>query len=50
LITDGEAISDIAADCGIPNMSHFHKLFRDAHGMTPLQYRQRFQRQIVQPT
>ena len=50
LTTDSDAISDIAADCGIPNMSHFHKLFRDAHGMTPLQYRHRFQRQVVQPT
>ena len=50
LTTDNEAISDIAADCGIPNMSHFHKLFREAHGITPLQYRQKYQRQVVQPT
>ncbi|WP_342078134.1 AraC family transcriptional regulator [Yoonia sp. SS1-5] len=49
LTTDGEAVSQIAADCGIPNMSHFHKLFRAAHGMTPLHYRQKYQRQIVQP-
>jgi len=50
LTTDNEAISTIAADCGIPNMSHFHKLFREAHGLTPLQYRQQFQRQVVQPS
>jgi len=50
LTTDNEAISEIASDCGIPNMSHFHKLFRAAHGLTPLQYRQKFQRQVVQPT
>jgi AraC family cel operon transcriptional repressor len=50
LTTDSEPISEIAADCGIPNMSHFHKLFRAAHGLTPLQYRQKFQRQVVQPT
>ena len=50
LTTDNEAISEIAADCGIPNMSHFHKLFREAHGLTPLQYRQKFQKQVVQPT
>ncbi|MCK0096185.1 AraC family transcriptional regulator [Yoonia sp. F2084L] len=50
LTTDNEAISEIAADCGIPNMSHFHKLFRAAYGLTPLQYRQKFQRQVVQPT
>ena len=49
LTTDGEPVSQIAADCGIPNMSHFHKLFRTAHGLTPLQYRQRFQRQVLQP-
>ncbi|WP_108815557.1 helix-turn-helix transcriptional regulator [Loktanella sp. Alg231-35] len=49
LTTDSEAISAIAEACGIPNMSHFHKLFRAAYGMTPLQYRQQFQRQIVQP-
>jgi len=49
LTTDDLSISAIAADCGIPNMSHFHKLFRAAHGMTPLQYRQRLQRGIVQP-
>jgi AraC family cel operon transcriptional repressor len=49
LTTDDEPVADIAADCGIPNMSHFHKLFREAHGITPLQYRQRFQRQLVQP-
>lgn len=50
LTTDSEAIGDIAAECGIPNMSHFHKLFRAAYGVTPLQFRQKFQRQLVQPT
>ncbi|MFQ1699213.1 AraC family transcriptional regulator [Loktanella agnita] len=50
LITDAESIAQIAADCGIPNMSHFHKLFRDAYGLTPLQYRQKYQRQVIQPT
>ena len=49
LITDSDPISVIAADVGIPNMSHFHKLFRAAHALTPLQYRQSFQRQLVQP-
>lgn len=50
LTTDNEPISEIASDCGIPNMSHFHKLFRAEHDLTPLQFRQKFQRQIVQPT
>ncbi|MDO6591048.1 AraC family transcriptional regulator [Loktanella sp. D2R18] len=49
LITDSDPISVIAADVGIPNMSHFHKLFRATHRLTPLQYRQSFQRQLVQP-
>lgn len=49
LITDNEPVSQIAADCGIPNMAHFHKLFRAHHGITPLQYRQQYQRNVVQP-
>lgn len=49
LTTDSEPISVIAKACGIPNMSHFHKLFRATHGMTPLQYRNQYQRQVVQP-
>lgn len=49
LTSDSEAVSQIAADCGIPNMAHFHKLFRAHHGMTPLQYRQQYQRNVVQP-
>lgn len=50
LTTDAEPVSQIAADCGIPNMSHFHKLFRASYGETPLQYRQKLQRQVVQPS
>ncbi|MEO1637659.1 MAG: AraC family transcriptional regulator [Pseudomonadota bacterium] len=50
LVTDSDPISQIACDCGLPNMSHFHKIFRAAHGVTPLQYRQKYQRQVVQPT
>lgn len=49
LTSDTEAIKQIAADCGIPNMAHFHKLFRAHHGLTPLQYRRKFQRDILQP-
>lgn len=44
-----DTIADIAADCGIPNLSHFHKLFRQHHGTTPLQYRKARQRDLVQP-
>ena len=44
-----ETLADIAIDCGIPNLSHFHKLFRNAQGLTPHQYRRKYQRDVVQP-
>jgi len=49
LTTDEAPLPEIAEACGITNLSHFHKLFRAQHGMTPLQYRQQFQRHVVQP-
>jgi AraC family transcriptional regulator, dual regulator of chb operon len=44
-----DSIAEIAADCGIPSLSHFHKLFRSHHGTTPLHYRKAHQRDVVQP-
>lgn len=44
-----DPLSEIATDCGIPNLSHFHKLFRAAHGLTPHAYRRKYQRDVVQP-
>lgn len=44
-----DTLAEIAADCGIPNLSHFHKLFRDHHGMTPKRFRRAHQRDVVQP-
>jgi len=41
--------ADIAVDCGIDNMSHFHALFRDHFGMTPRRYRLTRHRDPVQP-
>lgn len=49
LVTDSEPVQVIASECGIPNMAHFHKLFRLAYAMTPLKYRQKYQRNVVQP-
>ncbi|SHH32273.1 transcriptional regulator, AraC family [Cognatiyoonia sediminum] len=49
LVTDDEAVQTIAEQCGIPNMAHFHKLFRERHGTTPLKYRQKYQRDVIQP-
>lgn len=37
----GRAVEDIAADCGIANMSYFYRLFRSHYGTTPLAYRRR---------
>jgi AraC family cel operon transcriptional repressor len=44
-----DPISEIAADCGLPNLSHFHKLFLEAHGETPQRYRNARQRDLIQP-
>lgn len=44
-----DPLAEIAAECGIPNLSHFHKLFRTAHGTTPLAYRRARQRDVLQP-
>ncbi len=44
-----ETLNDIATNCGIPNLSHFHKVFSKAHGLTPHQFRRKYQRDVVQP-
>jgi len=45
----GDTLAEIAVDCGLPNLSHFHKLFRARHGLTPAQYRRQHQKDVVQP-
>lgn len=49
LTGSADTLSEIAADCGIPNLSHFHKLFRAHHGVTPQRYRRSHQKEVVQP-
>ncbi len=49
LTGSSDPLPEIAADCGIPNLSHFHRLFREYHAMTPSQYRRRYQKNVVQP-
>ena len=44
-----DPLAEIAADCGLPNLSHFHKLFLMSHGETPQRYRRARQRELVQP-
>lgn len=49
LAGSGDSLTEIAAECGIPNLSHFHKLFRTAHGLTPLRYRKIHQHDVLRP-
>jgi AraC family cel operon transcriptional repressor len=39
LRTSDAPISAVALDCGIPNLSRFHRLFKARFGLTPRQYR-----------
>ncbi|WP_084601453.1 helix-turn-helix transcriptional regulator [Novosphingobium acidiphilum] len=43
------APADIAVDCGIDTISHFHALFRTHFGVTPRRYRLSRRRDPVQP-
>ncbi|TNC74904.1 AraC family transcriptional regulator [Rubellimicrobium roseum] len=45
----GDSLQEIAQDCGIENLSHFHRLFREAHGLTPAAWRRLHQREVTQP-
>jgi AraC family cel operon transcriptional repressor len=44
-----DPLAEIATDCGLPNLSHFHKLFLLAHGETPQRYRRARQQDLIQP-
>ena len=44
-----DPLTEIAADCGLPNLSHFHKLFLSTHHETPLRYRRARQKALIQP-
>lgn len=43
LQTSDKAIANIASDCGFYDQSHFNRHFKSSTGLTPGQYRQRFQ-------
>jgi len=49
LTSTDDSLAEIAAECGIPNLSHFHKLFRATYATTPQKYRASRQRTLVQP-
>ena len=51
LLREGEyRVEDIAHECGIMNLSHFHRLFKKHYGMTPGNYRKRHLVNPVQST
>ena len=49
LVGTDDPLAEIAEACGIPNLSHFHKLFKARFGTTPQRYRVARQSEIVQP-
>jgi AraC family transcriptional regulator, dual regulator of chb operon len=44
-----DSLAEVAAELGIPNLSHFHKLFRAHHGQTPAAWRRAHQQDVIQP-
>jgi len=49
LAGSSDTLPEIAAEVGIENLSHFHRLFREAHGLTPAAWRRLHQREVTQP-
>jgi AraC family cel operon transcriptional repressor len=49
LTGSSDPLSEIATEIGLPNLSHFHKLFRAKYGVMPAQFRTEKQRHVVQP-
>ncbi len=49
LVGTEDSLTEIAEECGLPNLSHFHRLFRAQHGLTPHAYRRQRQRHLVTP-
>jgi AraC family cel operon transcriptional repressor len=49
LATSNTPISEIALDCGIDDLSHFYRLFRQIHGISPMRYRRKVHVDLVHP-
>lgn len=49
LSSSDQSIEEVAMNCGIENLSHFYKRFRNAYGTTPRRYRLRHRLDPVQP-
>jgi AraC-like DNA-binding protein len=41
LATSKKSVGDIAHDSGFENLTHFSRVFKDKHGLSPLQYRKK---------
>jgi len=41
LLQSHDSVNDIALDCGLDNLSHFYKMFRNAYGCSPVKFRRR---------
>lgn len=44
LAAEEMSVSEVADDCGIENMSHFYRVFRQHYGVTPRAYRRQHQK------
>ena len=50
LISTSKSISQIGNECAFPNTSHFIKLFKKEYGMTPANYRNRHNEELLPET
>ena len=49
LVDADNSISEIALCCGVEDLSHFYKLFRQTHGISPMRFRRRERVDLVHP-
>ncbi len=47
LLRSSDPVDQIAQECGLDNLSHFYKLFREAYGCSPVRFRRRGHEMVV---